>query len=151
MKRIRLTQGKYALVDAIDYTKLARLRWHAHKEKSGLWYALAYRIGSGRGGKGVVRMHRVITNCPKTLEVNHKNGNGLDNRRANLEVCTHKENLQRRAHTPKNNTSGIVGVYWHGRSKKWMAAVGRDGKSVYIGIYKTKEAAARARRGFAKH
>ena len=90
MKRIPLTQGKFALVDDADYAWLSKFRWHAHKDKNGvLWYA--ERNDRTRKPK-LVKMHREILNTPKGLVVDHRNCDGLDNRRVNIHTCTIQEN-----------------------------------------------------------
>jgi hypothetical protein len=90
MRKIPLTQGKFALVDDSDYAWLSQWKWHAHKDKNGrLWYA--ERIDRTRKPK-IVKMHREILGTPKGLVVDHRNCNGLDNRRVNIHSCTAAEN-----------------------------------------------------------
>jgi hypothetical protein len=90
MKKIKLTQGKFALVNDSDYEWLMQWKWHAHKDKNGkLWYA--ERADKSRKPK-LVKMHREILRTPAGLVVDHRNGNGLDNRRVNIHSCTTAEN-----------------------------------------------------------
>lgn len=86
MKRILLTQGKYALVDDEDYPNLSRYSWYAHFER-GRWYALRHLTA-----KSICPMHRQILNTPIDKQVDHRNSNGLDNRRCNIRNCTSSQN-----------------------------------------------------------
>lgn len=82
-------------------------------------------------------IHRVIM-CPTDeQEVDHMNGDKYDNRKCNLRVCTHAENMMnRRKH--KNNRSGIKGVYYApNRAKNWRAQIRKDGVKYDLGGYET--------------
>jgi hypothetical protein len=79
-----LSRGKCALIDESDVALVSGRRWHAMPSNV-TWYA--------RSSDGVY-LHRLLTECPDGLEVDHVNHNGLDNRRANLRVCTHTENMR---------------------------------------------------------
>lgn len=137
MKKIKLTQGKVALVDDEDFEELNQHKWYAYS-KEHLWYARrSTYIGKvdGRYKQDKVLMHRQIMGTPKDMETDHKNGNGLDNRKSNLRVCTHAQNSmnQRRA---KNNTSGYRGV-WLDR-KLWRAVIRVGGQRKDLGRFKSK-------------
>jgi len=87
---IPLTQGKVAIVDAADYDWLNQWKWYASKEGR-VFYAI--RRDNDCGGRDIkVRMHRVILGVPTGLEGDHINGDGLDNRRANLRTVTKQQN-----------------------------------------------------------
>ena len=99
-------------------------------------------------------MHRVIMNLQKIdiaennskLEVDHRNNDGLDNRKENLRVCTHQQN-RANSKLQSNNTSGYKGVVYNnesGRRKRWTVRMKVDNKNVYVGRYLTKEEAASA-------
>ena len=89
MKQIPLTQGKTALVNEKDFTWLSRFRWQADKIH-GNWYAR-------RGGlNSTVLMHREIMQPLPVFLIDHKNHNGLDNRRSNLRICNAVENARNR-------------------------------------------------------
>lgn len=79
---------------------------------------------NGKYKNKTIKLHRFITNCPKGLVVDHINRNPADNRRCNLRICTQFENNKNRS----NNTSGITGVTWRSRSKKWRATIMKNGK-----------------------
>ena len=83
---------------------------------------------------GTILMHREILNTKRGISTDHINGNGLDNRKENLRVCTHQENTFNR-HAQKNNKLGIKGVCWHKRAKKFCANINVKGKVIYLGIF----------------
>lgn len=98
MKKIPLSQGLYATVDAKDYDFLMQWKWTASFCSKRQQKVYAIRRGQKNEGKlwrKRIAMHRVITNCPVDLVVDHLNGDGLDNRRCNLEIVDQKENVYR--------------------------------------------------------
>lgn len=82
-------------------------------------------------------------NAAPNEQVDHINGDGLDNRKSNLRICNGSQNRCNKG-KPKNNTSGYKGVTWHTPNKKWVAQIAVNGKHSYIGSFKTKEEAAKA-------
>ena len=90
-------------------------------------------------------MHREIAGLTwgDKLVVDHINGNPLDNRRTNLRVCTNAENMRNRGKN-KNNTSGFKGVTYFKFAKLWKAQIKVDRKGVFLGYFKTPEAAHQA-------
>lgn len=137
-KTIPLTQGKHAIVDAEDYEWLSLYKWQYH---SG--YATRSVYVPGKNPK-TIRMHRVITEAKKGLQVDHINSNRLDNRRSNLRVCTHAENMHNRGTMP-NNKSGFIGVSWVKRERRWWAYISVNGKNKSLRYHNTATQAARAR------
>jgi len=88
-------------------------------------------------------LHRWLLNARPGQFVDHINGDGFDNRRANLRLCTHTENMQnRRRHS--NNKSGFKGVYFDQRKGKYRAEVKAFKRRYYIGEFKTAEEASAA-------
>lgn len=87
-KEIKLTRGKVAIVDEEDFDRVNAIKWYAY-ETHGSWYAA--RKTNDRIRK-MLLMHRFIMNPPRDKLIDHINWNGLDNRRTNLRICTHKEN-----------------------------------------------------------
>ncbi len=140
MKEIPLTQGKVALVDDADYPELSKYKWCAQHTEA-RWYAIRFDVG--RMGRCRIPMHRAILNAPSGLEVDHRNHNGLDNRRANLRLATKAEN-QRNRNKPATNTSGYKGVSWHKGHNRWQAQIRHDGRARFLGYFDTPEQAARA-------
>ena len=133
-KTIHLTKGSFTLVDDEDYEYLSQWKWQL--STSGM--ASRHKYPSG-----VYWMHRVIMNCPDGKEVDHINGNPLDNRKENLRICSHAENM-RNSSIQKNNTSGYKGVYWNNERKKWQAQISIKNKVVPLGRFDDIKDAARA-------
>lgn len=77
------------------------------------------------------------------LQVDHRNRNRLDNRRTNLRIVTHAQNMHNKS-LYCNSTSGFRGVTWSQTRKQWRARVGVDGKRIHLGYFKHKHDAAEA-------
>lgn len=140
MKEIQLTKGLVTRVDDNDYDYLStNFKWFANPAETG-FYART-RLRGGRGKK--VYLHRLLLNPPKGMEVDHINGDKLDNRRANLRIVLKGENGR---NTPRkrvrNAKTPYKGVKKH--HKKWMARCWFEHKEIYIGLFPTIEAAAQA-------
>jgi len=145
MKRIPLTQGKFALVDDKDYDWLSRWKWHyvkAYYSKRELGYAVRHPEMKNGKRDTVILMHREIVNTPKEMETDHKNGNGLDNRRSNLRMCTRSQNLANQHSII--GSSKYKGVAWHKRDKKWMSYIMKDKQTHYLGYFTDEKDAARS-------
>lgn len=140
MKRIPLTQGKYALVDDEDYDLVSPYTWGLNKGAN-TFYANS-RIG-GRKNQKTIIMHRLIVNAPKGKQVDHINGNGLDNRRSNLRICTQQHNLWNQGKRP-NKTSKYKGVSWHKTGQKWQVHIMVNCKNIYLGLFAVELEAAQA-------
>jgi len=132
MKTIPLTRGKFAIVDDSDLEWLSQWKWCVQDRNKYTSYAIR---GFHLNGKLVgVRMHRVIMGAEPGQQVDHKNGNGLDNRRSNLRIASHSQNGANRRRQ-RNNTSGFPGVSWHIRRKKWQVRIKVNQKQIYLGIF----------------
>ena len=133
MKRIPLScqgknKGKYeAIVDDEDYDKLSRWRWFVHEERNNRY---AWRCGKSQDGRRIlIKMHRDIMglHAGDSLNVDHINGDGLDNRRVNLRIVTVQENAFNR-HDAK-------GYCWHKQKRKWRAYITVDGTQRHLGLF----------------
>jgi hypothetical protein len=139
-KEIPLTKGMVALVDDEDYYDLSKYRWYANKTGWNTYYA--FRNTPRQSGKQhLIRMHRVILNPPSDMEVDHINGNGLDNRKENLRIVTRRQNSQNR-HQVK--TSKYTGVCWDNDRQKWRAYIRIMGRNKHLGLFVDETLAARA-------
>lgn len=144
-REIPLTQGMVAIVDDEDFDLLLQWKWHALKlvRPSGRvdWYAVR---GKWRNGKRhQVMMHRLIMEVPVGLEVDHCDGDGLNNRRENLRICTHKQNMGNRGPVA-GCSSRFRGVSWSKWHARWQARIRSDGKLRVIGYFDSEEDAAHA-------
>lgn len=133
----------YAIVDDEDFDYLNQFKWGIDKVlvngKINNFYV------KKRGEKGSsLRMHRLIMNPPKGMVIDHINGNGLDNRRRNLRICTQSQNMQNQK---KGKGSSIYkGVYLEKKHKykKYLASIKLDKKNIFIGYFHTEHQAALA-------
>jgi hypothetical protein len=132
LARIPLGDGRYVYVDPADFEWLSRWKWHVMGD-----YAARYEKGK------VVLMHRQILPPPKGMIVDHVNRNKLDNSRANLRICTHRENTRNRA-KPIGCASRFKGVCREKKTGKWKAAVRSGPEPVYLGTFDDEVEAARA-------
>lgn len=140
MKPIQLTRGQQAIVDDIDYDWLSQWKWRALRHKSGEYYA----VRSVRaGGSRTIYMHRVIAGASGMEQVDHVNGDKLDNCRGNLRVCTNAEN-QRNRGKHRDNASGFKGVAQHPATGRWQACIQHAGVKVHLGYFSDRIHAARA-------
>jgi hypothetical protein len=88
-------------------------------------------------------MHRLITGAPAGVEVDHRNGNGLDNRRSNLRLATTSQN-QGNQRLSRANTSGFKGVHWDKHRAKWKASIAGDNNDKHLGHFTDPSEAAHA-------
>ncbi len=95
--RVPLTQNQYAVIDDEDLPLVEGYKWHASWSSTTESYYADTSVSKVNGKRPNLRMHRLITRCPKRMHVDHLNGNTLDNRRDNLTVCTPKEHVKRHA------------------------------------------------------
>lgn len=143
MKLIPLTQGQHAMVDDADYEELSRFKWCAHrnskKVNNPFYVVRGIRLPSGK--RTMVLMHRVLLDAPANIQVDHVDGNPLNNQRSNLRLASASQNQHNRA-VQKNNTSGYKGVSWHKTHCKWRAKIRYAGKYLHLGYFDTAEEAA---------
>jgi hypothetical protein len=138
---IDLPHGLRTLVSDEDFARFGHLKWHAVRRADGTVYAGRKNPAT----KGKLYLHRAITGARKGLTVDHINGDGLDNRRENLRVCTLRKNLWNTRKARTASTSRFKGVSYESAKGKWKAAIrGQDGKNVTLGRFDDEEDAARA-------
>lgn len=136
--RIPLKGGRFAVADIADASLLAGRMWHVNT-LGGTSYAESTNGGRTAG------MHRLIMGADRGVIVDHINGDGLDNRRCNLRICSHAENMRnRRVNSDARKRSSFKGVTFKPRGKPWGSAIQKDGKRFYLGTFETEEQAARA-------
>lgn len=133
---IPLTQGQFAIVDAGDYEFLSQWSWCVTKKTSGFY-------AQRRGPEGLTYMHRQILEVGADMVVDHVDRDTLNNRRSNLRGANKSLNAQN-SKMNKRNRSGLKGVSWSTGMKAWCAQICRDGKTRYLGCYRTPEEAHQA-------
>lgn len=147
--KIPLTQGKTAIVNFEDYENIPVLKkkWFAKiDEKSGKYYALRYESKDKFGKRPVLYMHRVVVNAKETEDVDHWNHDTLDNRKNNLRRCSHAQNTKFKQKRKSTATSAFKGVRFRtdNGQKPWQSRISCDGKSYFLGHFKTEIEAAHA-------
>jgi hypothetical protein len=124
-------QGKIVLIDIEDYDLIKEYTWNISNDgwnnyvKTEIW----------KGGRKKIYMHRLIMGITNPIVIiDHKNGNGIDNRKCNLRICNCSNNSANKT-MQKNNTSGFKGVSWKKDVKKWRVKVIKDGVNYSAGYY----------------
>lgn len=139
MKEIKLTQGRFAIVDDELFNYLNQWKWSYHAG-----YAVRSQYIRGKRSPKTILMHRIVNESKKGFDTDHINRNKLDNRKENLRTVTSLEN-----HTNmgdfKHNSSGNKGVHWDKSRNKWMAFIVSNYKFINLGRFTHKEEAVNAR------
>ncbi|CAN7312189.1 HNH endonuclease [Phenylobacterium sp. LjRoot164] len=135
---VPLTKGYEAIIDASDASLVSDRSWYAQESRTGVYAARSQTI---EGRQKCVLMHRVLLAAPDEMEVDHCDGDGLNNRRANLRLATR---LQNQGNRPANrsNRLGVKGVRAH--QGRYMAEITVSGRSTFLGSFDTIEEASAA-------
>ena len=130
---ILATDGTKIIVDAEDVKSLSSHKWWVCRPRAGLAYAHTEFPDGTR-----IYMHRLLSMAPPGMVVDHRNDNGLDNRKQNLRLCSNKENCRRRRGNA--GISGFRGVQFvkSNPKKPWRARIKVDGRFRYLGYYAEK-------------
>lgn len=141
MKKIKLTQGKFALVDNEDCERINQFNWYVDNTY-GYWRAK--RNIPFNGKQTTLLMARYILDVTDSKQfVDHRNHNTLDNQKHNLRICTHAENLRNRK-IQKDNKSGYKGVSYFKRDRNWRARIHINHKEMYLGTFDNPKLAHKA-------
>jgi hypothetical protein len=135
---IPLTRGAVALVDEEDRRRVMELTWCLHRIAKGKTDYAKTRLP--RYGRFVL-LHRFVIDAPSGVQVDHRNGNGLDCRRENLRLATQSQNLMNRGPCSGRR---FKGVFKHKYPGRWMARIGFGGRYKYLGLFGSEVEAARA-------
>jgi hypothetical protein len=136
MKEIPLTRGFFVQVDDEDFERLNTHRWYASITYNRVY---ASRDTKKDGVRIREKMHRIIMNAPSELEVDHINGNGLDNRKENLRLVTHRQNHQNRNTSKSSKYPGVARIP---KTGYYRAKIQERGINHDLGNYKSEEVAA---------
>lgn len=134
MKSIPLTQGLYTVVDDEDYAVVAQYKWYAQRCKKSFY-------ARRRVGKKKISLHQFL--MPGVIQIDHRDGDGLNNRRRNLRPATSHQN-QCNQPRRKDNTSGFKGVFWDKNKSKWRARIWFRGLNQSLGYFEDPTVAAKA-------
>ncbi|MFH1369694.1 MAG: AP2 domain-containing protein [Planctomycetota bacterium] len=140
-RRISLGEGRFTILDQQDFYRLGNFNWFAER-RGECFYAVRHLISPDEPTK-IIRMHRVIMNAPKGLLVDHKNNDGLDNRRENLRLATSSQNNCNKRKR-KNASSRFVGVSFNKLKRRWCAYICFNGKNIWLGWFDSEIEAAKA-------
>lgn len=144
MKWILLTQDKWATVDDEDFLDLTKHVWQymGHKKNN-----YASRIFFVKGKRFYQLMHREILNLlpGDKRQVDHIDGNGLNNQKENLRITTQSQNMMNSS-LGKNNKTGYKGLYWRKDVKMWQATITSNKKRIFLGSFYYKREAIKARK-----
>lgn len=145
MKKIKLNGliglGKFALVDDEDFVKLNIYSWCLSSQGYVVCVKYLGRI-NGKTKNKCIRIHRLIVDAPDNKEVDHINGNRLDNRKCNLRLSTHTENAYNRSVMP-NNKIGLKGVSKHSSTwnlkRPWRATIVVNHHRKHLGFFSKQQ------------
>jgi len=135
MKRIPLTQGKFAIVDDEDFKWLSRYKWYAKKDYNTFY---AVRNTGKSPNQRQIYMHKQIMGVLPGIQIDHINHNGLNNRKCFLRICSNAQNQRNQQVLPNRGKSIYKGVSWCKRSKKWVAQIIYNHKHKFLG-YRNSE------------
>jgi len=134
---------KVTIVDDEDYNRVmeaisSRAKWYAHSPPTSKKY---YAMNGTRD----ILIHRVVMKAPKGVQVDHINGDPLDNRKENLRICTPSENCRNRK-VRRDSKSGYKGVEMKssGRFQAYIGNPDKKSRHIRLGTYDAPEQAARA-------
>lgn len=139
MKQVQLTGGFVALIDDEDFERVTAYNWFYQISKCKTRVYAVTNID-----RKLVSMQNFILGRKKGFMVDHKIGEGLDNRKDNLRYLTRSQNTVN-ARLKKNNKSGYTGVLYVERIKKYEVAIKVNRKNIRIGYYEKFEDAKSAR------
>lgn len=132
---ITLTKGHIAIIDACDVPLVESMNWCSHVQKHSV-YARTHL----QTRPHTAYLHRMILGAAQGAEVDHRDGNGLNNRRENLRLASRSENNQNRRWS-KMGDQGMRGVSFHKASRKWDARIQANGVPIRLGLFSTPEEA----------
>ena len=128
---IYLDKGQATLLDDEDYIYLNRFKWYAQRQDikyKETYYAVSTVPINGKQ----FSIHRLILKPRENMQVDHINGNTLDNRKENLRIVTRRENARNRHH---KKSSKYTGVSWNTEKEKWVAAIFINNKQKFLGRF----------------
>lgn len=146
--KIKLTQGKFVLIDKVYLSEILKYRWCIKREPK-TWYAITH-IYKSNGCRTTLSMHRLIMGLDfgDSREVDHNDGNGLNNLSNNLCIANHSENQHNRhgkssrryGQTP---TSKYRGICWDINRHRWRAQIVNNNIHINLGNYNDELEASR--------
>lgn len=137
MKALILPCGQTALVDDEDFERVSTEKWHVNHGY------VVRRVRHSDGTKTALYMHREVMGEFEGFDIDHADGNKLNNTRANLRLATRTDNNANSK--PRAGCSSVYkGVAWLKGCKRWMAYIRKSGKRTYLGYFTDEIEAAKA-------
>lgn len=139
MKLIQLRRGEFAKVDDEDFELVSKYKWYANTNGRTKYVKSTIRNDNVQT---IILMHRLVFPGEiKGKQIDHIDGDGLNNQKSNLRICSHSENQMNRK--PRiNTTSKFKGVYFKTKEEKWVAIIKLNGKTKWLGRFKIETEAA---------
>lgn len=138
----RVIDGQAVLVDAKDALLLDAHRWR-YAQARGKFYVRRYCKINGKSK--TIYLHRLVAApIPANMVVDHINGDTLDNRACNLRHVTVAENCQNLQRAKTTSKTGVIGVNWHKKTKKWRAQIRLNRATIHIGYFDSIKSASAA-------
>jgi hypothetical protein len=134
---VPLTQGYEAIIDAADVTLVEGYKWYTAKRTRSVY--AARNDYSGLKHRKVL-LHRTIMGEPESLQIDHEDSDGLNNRRKNLRVATRSQNMHNMRKVT-TNSSGFKGVFFEKGKRLWVASIKLNSKKIFLGRFSTPEEA----------
>jgi len=141
-RRIYLGEGRFTIVEPEDYYWLNNFHWSI-KKRGDCFYAIRF-LNTPDDKLKFILLHREIMKAPKGVLVDHRNNDGLDNRRANLRLATRSQNNINRRQNKSKTLSRFVGVTFDRRRRRWVARIYINGKCKFLGSFDNEIDAAMA-------
>ena len=142
MKKIPLTQGKFALVDDADYEWVNEFKWWLSKDGYAI-RTVNFRRKDGTRGSSKISMHREILKAENGEILDHIDNNRLNNQKQNLRKCTASQNSINSL-LSCTNKSGFRGVHWYNKKGKFRARITINLRKIDLGLFTCPIEAARA-------
>jgi len=143
-KKIPLTKGRFAIVDEDDYEWLMQWKW-CYRFNGNDYAIRGIRTPESKKGnvtRTTIQMHRAILKTPNGMHTDHINGNGLDNRKSNLRICTQSQNLKNQK--KRKGSSKYKGVSWCKIKERWVVQIQSDNIKKHIGYFLDENEASEA-------
>lgn len=148
---IPLTRGYHALLDSCDYEQVAVYKWYAKPNRNNNVYAATnLKIDGSRKNRKTLFMHQLLFGVD-AIGVDHKDRDGLNNRRENLRPCSQLENSRNKRHSSNRKTSRFHGVCWRKQGNCWVAQIMVNYKKLWLGRFSDEVEAALAYNAAALH
>ena len=139
MKLIPLTGGEFAMVDDADYDHLSQWKWKAKEDKGNLYACRRFKTDSGKSKS--ILMHREILKAPPGAIIDRKDGNGLNNQRENIRLCSYEQNAMNRKKR-RGCSSKFKGVHYDPRRNKWRVQIVANGRKIRLNSFSSEAEAA---------